>query len=319
MAKRYSLRPVKPVLTEIEQCLLEITNGDLSYREAQEKYGLSKSTLQRYMQNGTQTRPSPGAKCKLTELEFETIAEKCRANFIGNQQTSVATLKQYVAEVTAARGVTWLNCLPSDRYTKDLIDRLKHRGIQFVTGRPTSTARVAANTSENLAPFFEACKIYHNFFNSQPDAGGADPARWAVFDEKPIINRAEKTTLLGKVCTVPDLAHGQAPRRKSIDDGASHTSLISSMLFDGTFLPNGYLFSGKCLQQKFFSDPLPPGVTRDRINSLFTVPTEKGVQTKESFKLFLREHVYRYHRKRVPTGWLVWMFDRPECHKTGLN
>jgi hypothetical protein len=53
-------------------------------------------------------------------------------------------------------------------------------------------------------------------------------------------------------------------------------------------LPNGYLFSGKCRQEKYFSDPLPPGVTRDRINSLFTAPTEKGVQTKESFKLFLR-------------------------------
>jgi hypothetical protein len=85
----------------------------------------------------------------------------------------------------------WLNCLPSDHsYTKDLIDRLKHRGIQFVTGRPNSTARVAANTSENLAPFFEACRIYHDFFNTPPDSGGADPARWAVFDEKPIINRA---------------------------------------------------------------------------------------------------------------------------------
>ena len=112
MAKRYSLRPAKPILTELEQCLLEITNGDLSYREAHEKYGLSKSTLQRYVMNGTKTRPSPGAKCKLTEMEFETIAEKCRANYIGNQQTTVATLKQYVAEVTAARGVTWLHGLP---------------------------------------------------------------------------------------------------------------------------------------------------------------------------------------------------------------
>ena len=64
MAKRYSLRPVKPVLTEIEQCLLEITNGDLSYREAQEKYGIPKSTLQRYMLNGTKTHPS-GSWCQM--------------------------------------------------------------------------------------------------------------------------------------------------------------------------------------------------------------------------------------------------------------
>ncbi len=68
-------------------------------------------------------------------------------------------MKQYVAEVTAAHGVTWLNCLPSDHYTKDLIHRLKHRGIQFVTGRPTSTARVAANTSQNLAPFFKLAEF----------------------------------------------------------------------------------------------------------------------------------------------------------------
>jgi len=43
---------VKPVLTEIQQCLLEITNDDLIYREAQEKYGFPKSTLQRFMLNG---------------------------------------------------------------------------------------------------------------------------------------------------------------------------------------------------------------------------------------------------------------------------
>jgi hypothetical protein len=43
---------------------------------------------------------------------------------------------------------------------------------------------------------------------------GADPASWAVFDEKPIISRAEKTTLLGEVCTVPDLAWASS----SIDD-----------------------------------------------------------------------------------------------------
>jgi transposase len=99
----------------------------------------------------TKTSLSPGAKCKLTEMEFETIAEKCRADYIGNQQTTVATMKQYVAEVTAAvesRG---------HDYTKALIHRLKDRGIQFVTGRSTSTAQVAANTSQNLAPFFEAC------------------------------------------------------------------------------------------------------------------------------------------------------------------
>jgi hypothetical protein len=91
------------------------------------------------------------------------------------------------------------------------------------------------------------------------------------------------------------------------------------MLFDGAFPPTDIFFYGKCLQEKYFSDPLPPGVTRDLINSLFTVVLQprKVVQTKESLKLFLRELVYRYHRKRVPTGWLVWMFDRPECHNTG--
>ena len=319
MEKGYSLRPAKPVLSELQQCVLEITNGDLTYREAQEKYGFSKSTLQRHAVRGSQTPLSAGAPSKLTDIEFESIAEKCRANFIGNQQTDVTTLKKYVADVTGARGVQWLNGVPSDKYMLGLINRLKSRGIQFVTGRPTSTARVAANSSQHLAPFFEVCKVYRDFFLTEQGGGQDNPARWAVFDEKPIISRAEKTTLLGKVCTVPDLAHGQAPRRKSIDDGPKHTSLISTLLFDGSFLPNGYLFSGKCLQEKIFSDPLPPGVSRERINSLFTVPTEHGVQTKESFKLFLRQHVYPNHRKRVPTGWLVWMFDRPECHNTGIN
>jgi hypothetical protein len=69
---------------------------------------------------------------KLTDIEFETITEKCRANFIGNQQTDVITLKKYVANVTGARGVQWLNGVPSDDYMKGLINRLKSCGIQFV-------------------------------------------------------------------------------------------------------------------------------------------------------------------------------------------
>jgi hypothetical protein len=79
------------------------------------------------------------------------------------------------------------------------------------------------------------------------------------------------------VCIVPDLAHGQAPRRNSIDDGPSHTSLILALLFNGSFLPNGYIFSGKPAS----SGEVILGVTRERINGLFTIPTEHCVQTKE--------------------------------------
>ena len=114
MEKGYSLRPAKPVLSELQQCVLEITNGDLSYREAQEKYGFSKSTLQRHAVQGSQTPLSAGAQSKLTDIEFESIAEKCRANFIGNQQTDVTTLKKYVADETGARGVQWLNGVPRE-------------------------------------------------------------------------------------------------------------------------------------------------------------------------------------------------------------
>ncbi len=76
MAKRYSLRPVKPVLTEIEQCLLEITNGGLSYREAQEKYGIPKSTLQRYMLNGTKTGDSPAHLLGLRSWNLKPLLRK---------------------------------------------------------------------------------------------------------------------------------------------------------------------------------------------------------------------------------------------------
>jgi hypothetical protein len=91
----------------------------------------------------------------------------------------------------------------------------------------------------------------------------------------------------------------QAPRRKSIDDGASHTSYHLCCLMEA---PERVLFPGKCLQEKYFSDPLPPGVTRDRINSLFTAPTEKGVQTKESFKLLPSQE---------SPNWLACMDVRP--------
>jgi hypothetical protein len=111
----------------------------------------------------------------------------------------VITLKKYVADVTDALGAEWLNGSAEGEHMKGLINRLKDRGIRFVTGRPTSTSRVAANTSRYLAPFFKSCKIYHEFFPRL----GYNPASWAVFEEKPIINRAKKITLLGKVCTFP--------------------------------------------------------------------------------------------------------------------
>ena len=116
MAKRYSLRPVKPVLTEIEQCLLEITHSDLSYREAQEKYGFPKSTLQRYMLNAGLKLAHllvPNASLRIWNLRrlLRNIDQ------ISLEINKLATLKKYVADVTAARGVTWLNCLPSDDYT----------------------------------------------------------------------------------------------------------------------------------------------------------------------------------------------------------
>jgi hypothetical protein len=96
---------------------LEITNGDLIYRKAQERYGFPKSTLQRYMLNGTKT--AYRTKCKLTEMEFETIAEKCRANFIGNQQTTVLSY----AEAIRGGG----HCCPLSNVAKLLPFRSLHQ------------------------------------------------------------------------------------------------------------------------------------------------------------------------------------------------
>jgi hypothetical protein len=68
----------------------------LSYREAQEKW-FSEINSAEWDENLGSWR-----KMQAHKMEFETIAEKFRASFIGNQQTTVATLNKYVAEVTAA-------------------------------------------------------------------------------------------------------------------------------------------------------------------------------------------------------------------------
>jgi hypothetical protein len=54
--------------------------------------------------------------------------------------------------------------------------------------------------------------------------------------QKPIISRAEKTTLLGKACTVTDLAHGQAPRRKLLAASLSTMDLPTHLSFPLCFL-----------------------------------------------------------------------------------
>lgn len=116
---------MKPVPTELDECLLEISNIRLFYRETKEIHGFPKSTLQRYAVKGKKTLLSAGAPSKLTDVEFWSIMEKCRTNFISNQQTNVITLKKYVADVTDALGAQWLNGSAEGEHMKGLINRLK--------------------------------------------------------------------------------------------------------------------------------------------------------------------------------------------------
>ena len=116
---------MKPVPTELDECLLEISNRRLFYRETKEIHGFPKSTLQRYAVKGKKTLLSAGAPSKLTDVEFWSIMEKCRTNFISNQQTNVITLKKYVADVTDALGAQWLNGSAEGEHMKGLINRLK--------------------------------------------------------------------------------------------------------------------------------------------------------------------------------------------------
>ena len=99
---------------------------------------------------------------------------------------------------------------------------------------------------------------------------GYNPASWAVFDEKPIINRAKESHYWEKFALSPDLSPWASSSQQVYRQWTWPHSLISTLLFDGSFLPNGYLFSGTCLYETNFSDPLPPGVTRERISGIFT-------------------------------------------------
>ena len=56
--------------------------------------------MERYAVTGKAKLLPSGAPSKLTDLELESIAEKCRAKFQGNEQTTMITLKKYVADVT---------------------------------------------------------------------------------------------------------------------------------------------------------------------------------------------------------------------------
>ena len=73
-----------------------------------------------------------------------------------------------------------------------------------------------------------------------------------------------------KFALFPDLAPWASSSQQVYRQWTWPHSLISTLLFDGSFLPNGYLFSGTCLYETNFSDPLPPGVTRERISGIFT-------------------------------------------------
>ena len=111
---------MKPVPTELDECLLEISSIHLFYRETKEIHGFPKSTLQRYAVKGKKTLLSAGAPSKLTDVEFWSIMEKCRTNFISNQQTNVITLKK-----SDALGAQRLNGSAEGEHMKGLINRLK--------------------------------------------------------------------------------------------------------------------------------------------------------------------------------------------------
>jgi hypothetical protein len=93
---------------------------------------------------------------------------------------------------------------------------------------------------------------------------------WAVFDEKLLSIEQKKSHYWEKFALFPDLAPWASSSQQVYRQWTWPTLSDSTLLFDGSFLPNGYLFSGKCLYEKNFSDPLPPGVTRERISGIFT-------------------------------------------------
>ena len=80
---------------------------------------------------------------------------------------------------------------------------------------------------------------------------------WLNYDTPDTLERWLRYTFWGKkslndcfVCT-PDLAHGQAPRRKSIDDGPSHTSLILTCYLMDCSSRTANFFQASAFRKKF--------------------------------------------------------------------
>ena len=188
----------------------------------------------------------------------------------------------------------------------------KRRGIRFLTGRPTSTSRVAANTSRYLAPFFKSCKIYHEFF---PRLGVRSSELGCVRREA-YYQSSKRIILLGKVCTFP----------RFITMGKLLAASLSTM--DLAPLSN-------------FNFAIWWIVPPERLSFFWYVPLWNNFQWStsswcDSWKdqrylhcqpsmvykrksFFLRQHVYPSHRSRVPTGWFVRMFVPPECHNADIT
>jgi hypothetical protein len=158
-----------------------------------------------------------------------------------------------------------------------------------------------------LLPSSNHIKFTTSASHTKQGGGYGNPASSGLCSVRSLLSvEQEKSHYLEKFALFPDLAPWASSSQQVYRQWTSPQVLISNLLSVDvrsslTVLPP---LTASAFRKKF-RDPLPPGVTSERISGIFTVPTEHGEQTKE---LFLCQHSLPSLSGLVRTGWLVRMF-----------
>jgi hypothetical protein len=200
-------------------------------------------------------------------------------------------------------------------------------GVATDIKRTMSSAHTAA-----IATFYK--ELAEGILKDHPELL-REPVRWANLDESDIPGRLEKSARKQKAVTTrknlkkKSAIRGAKPRlrHRVMTAGSGKLSGCFTLGGDGAVVCESYIIAGKSVPASILapnddgSDFLP-GVPHNAFVdnlALKVYAAAKGVTTKAVLSQIIREQVMPLMRKKVPSGPLVLLLDKPKSHRPDLK
>ena len=201
------------------------------------------------------------------KAEEENQADRTMSH--GQINSLLAMVAQHKGVLAPGRGLS----KPTKAKAKK---EIASRGFAISHGRSTSMRRNAArDKTEEWTNYFDAIAAE---IKQYPELG-KEPGRILVYDEKPSHPCTEKkrSRRADNKLVFDPKTNPNSARTTSLNNGYKNISGVSAALGDGRLLPNAYIPNGKFLQWSLFTEPYPPGITRESLQDLCMAISDNGL------------------------------------------